>query len=74
MEIVKETYCGSIGIEFMHVQDPAQKGWIQERIESIRNATEFTKRGKKAIYERLVGAETLNNFFIKNMQELKDLD
>ena len=47
MEIVKETYCGSIGIEFMHVQDPAQKAWIQERIESIRNATEFTKRGKK---------------------------
>ena len=28
MEIVKETYCGSIGIEFMHVQDPAQKAWI----------------------------------------------
>ena len=52
MEIVKETYCGSIGIEFMHVQDPAQKAWIQERIESIRNATEFTNRGKKAIYDR----------------------
>ena len=65
MEIVKETYCGSIGIEFMHVQDPAQKGWIQERIESIRNATEFTKRGKKAIYERLVGAETFEQFLHK---------
>ena len=65
MEIVKETYCGSIGIEFMHVQDPAQKAWIQERIESIRNATEFTKRGKKAIYERLVGAETFEQFLHK---------
>jgi len=65
MEIVKETYCGSIGIEFMHVQDPAQKAWIQERIESIRNTTEFTKRGKKAIYERLVGAETFEQFLHK---------
>ena len=65
MEIVKETYCGSIGIEFMHVQDPAQKAWIQERIESIRNTTEFTKRGNKAIYERLVGAETFEQFLHK---------
>ncbi|MDC0548513.1 2-oxoglutarate dehydrogenase E1 component [Alphaproteobacteria bacterium] len=65
MEIVKETYCGSIGIEFMHVQDPAQKAWIQERIESIRNTTQFTKRGKKAIYERLVGAETFEQFLHK---------
>ena len=65
IEIVKETYCSSIGIEFMHVQDPAQKAWIQERIESIRNATEFTKRGKKAIYERLVGAETFEQFLHK---------
>src|SRR5210317_25436 len=65
MEIVKDTYCGSIGIEFMHVQDPAQKAWIQERIESIRNTTQFTKRGKKAIYERLVGAETFEQFLHK---------
>ena len=65
MEIVKETYCGSIGIEFMHVQDPDKKAWIQERIESIRNTTEFTKRGKKAIYERLVGAETFEQFLHK---------
>jgi len=48
MDIVKDTYCGSIGIEFMHVQDPAQKAWIQERIESIRNTTQFTNRGKKS--------------------------
>ena len=65
MEIVKDTYCGSIGIEFMHVQDPAQKAWIQERIESIRNTTQFTNRGKKAIYERLVGAETFEQFLHK---------
>ena len=65
MEILKETYCGSIGVEFMHVQDPAQKAWIQERIESIRNTTQFTEMGKKAIYERLVGAETFEQFLHK---------
>ncbi len=65
MEILKETYCGSIGVEFMHVQDPAQKGWIQERIESIRNTTQFTEMGKKAIYERLVCAETFEQFLHK---------
>ena len=65
MEILKETYCGSIGVEFMHVQDPAQKAWIQERIESIRNTTQFTDMGKKAIYERLVGAETFEQFLHK---------
>ena len=65
MDILKETYCGSIGVEFMHVQDPAQKAWIQERIESIRNTTQFTDMGKKAIYERLVGAETFEQFLHK---------
>ena len=65
MDILKETYCGSIGVEFMHVQDPAQKAWIQERIESIRNTTQFTDNGKKAIFERLVGAETFEHFLHK---------
>ena len=65
MDILKETYCGSIGVEFMHVQDPAQKAWIQERIESIRNTTQFTDNGKKAIFERLVGAETFEQFLHK---------
>src|SRR5262249_45048375 len=33
VEAVRKTYCGNIGLEFMHIQDPAQKAWIQERIE-----------------------------------------
>ena len=62
MQIVKQTYAGKIGVEFMHIGDPAQKAWIQERIEGIRNTTEFTARGKQAIYERLVEAEGLEKF------------
>src|SRR3546814_7237817 len=51
VEVVRATYCGPIGIEFMHIQDPAQKAWIQERIETIRNQPDFTVNGKRAILE-----------------------
>ena len=57
------TYCGTIGIEFMHIQDPEQKTWLQERIEGSENHTNFTDRGKKSIYERLVDAESFERFF-----------
>ena len=62
MELLEATYCGSIGVEFMHIQDPAQKAWIQERIEQIRNQTDFTDRGKKAILDRLTAAECFEKF------------
>jgi 2-oxoglutarate dehydrogenase E1 component len=62
LQILRDTYCGPIAVEFMHIQDPDQKAWIQRRIESIRNHTEFTERGKKAILERLTEAEGLERF------------
>ena len=65
VKVVRETYCGRIGVEFMHIQDPAQKAWIQERIESIRNVTEFTEAGKRSILERLTAAETFEHFLDK---------
>ena len=62
---VRETYCGTIGVEFMHIQEPAQKAWIQERIESIHNQTHFTDEGKRAILERLTAAEVFEQFLNK---------
>jgi len=62
LRILKQTYCGTIGVEFMHIQDPEQKAWIQKRIESVRNHTDFTERGKKAILERLTEAEGFERF------------
>ena len=53
---LKETYCGTIGVEFTHVQDPAQKSWLQKRIESDHLTPRFSKDGKKAILERLNGS------------------
>ena len=62
LHILQETYCGHIGVEFMHIQDPGQKSWIQQRIESIRNQTVFTEKGKRTIHERLVEAESFEQF------------
>ncbi|HYD29616.1 MAG TPA: 2-oxoglutarate dehydrogenase E1 component [Azospirillaceae bacterium] len=65
MDVLRKTYCGCIGVEFMHIQDPEQKAWIQERIEGGRNHTDFTVNGKRAILERLTAAETFERFLDK---------
>jgi len=59
---LQQTYCGTVGVEFMHIQDPDQKAWIQRRIESDRNQAAFTERGKQAIFERLSEAEGFEKF------------
>jgi 2-oxoglutarate dehydrogenase E1 component len=65
MDVLRSTYCASIGVEYMHMSDPEQKQWIQERIESIKNQTEFSPRGKRAILERLTAAEKFEQFLDK---------
>ncbi|BBK34162.1 2-oxoglutarate dehydrogenase E1 component [Stella humosa] len=62
VQILRDTYCQSIGVEFMHIMDPEQRIWIQERIEGERNHTDFTAEGKRAILERLTAAETFERF------------
>ena len=65
IKILKETYSASIGVEFLHIQQADQKQWVQERIEEVRNKTNFTKEGKKAIYKRLVESELFEQFLDK---------
>ena len=59
---LKATYCGTIGVQFMHIQDPEQKAWIQKTLENVLNQPDFTDMGKKAILERLVAAEIFERF------------
>jgi len=64
-EIIKglrETYCGSVGIEYMHISDPAQKRWLQQRFESIRSVPTFSAETKKHVLDRLTAAETLEKY------------
>jgi len=67
----RATYCGKIGVEFMHITDPRQKAWVQERIEGIENKTDFTEMGKRAILERLTHAEGFENFLDKKFPGTK---
>jgi 2-oxoglutarate dehydrogenase E1 component len=62
MDRLRKTYCGKIGVEYMHISDPDQKAWIQERIEHIENRTDFTLEGRRMIMQRVVEAEGLEKY------------
>ena len=59
---LRETYCGTIGAEFMHITDPGEKRWWQERIEAIRGKPTFNAEQKKHILDRLTAAEGLERY------------
>jgi 2-oxoglutarate dehydrogenase E1 component len=56
LAILRRTYSGPIGVEYMHISDPEQRAWIQERIEG--RDVSFTAKGKKAILKKLIEAES----------------
>jgi 2-oxoglutarate dehydrogenase E1 component len=62
VDALHQTYCGTIGVEFMHLTDPEEKAWIQQRIEEPHNKTDFTVNGKRAILQRLIAAEMFEKF------------
>jgi len=62
MDRLRKTYCGKIGVEYMHISDPDQKAWIQERIEHVENRTDFTLEGRRMIMQRVVEAEGLEKY------------
>jgi 2-oxoglutarate dehydrogenase E1 component len=62
LAILRRTYCGTIGFEFMHMSDPAEKSWMQERIEGPDKEITFTPEGKRAILTKLVEAEGFEKF------------
>ena len=62
LQTLRRTYCGPIGVEFMHIQDPDQKSWIQRRVEGAPWATAFDAATKKKILQQLTEAEGLEVF------------
>jgi 2-oxoglutarate dehydrogenase complex dehydrogenase (E1) component-like enzyme len=65
MERLRATYCGPIGVEFMHIQDPEQKSWIQQRIEGAPWTTAFDVAEKRKILGQLTEAEGFESFCAK---------
>ncbi|WEX09898.1 2-oxoglutarate dehydrogenase E1 component [Chelativorans sp. AA-79] len=62
LAILKRTYCSTLGVEFMHISNPEEKAWIQERIEGPDKGVAFTANGKKAILQKLIEAEGFEQF------------
>ncbi|MDI1342572.1 MAG: 2-oxoglutarate dehydrogenase E1 component, partial [Pseudolabrys sp.] len=60
--ILRRTYCQTLGVEFMHISNAAQKAWIQERIEGRDKEITFTREGKRAILNKLVEAEGFEKY------------
>jgi 2-oxoglutarate dehydrogenase E1 component len=65
LAILKRTYCSTFGVEFMHITDPAEKSWIQERIEGPDKEIAFTPEGKRAILKKLIEGEVFERFVHK---------
>ncbi|MET0367744.1 MAG: 2-oxoglutarate dehydrogenase E1 component, partial [Methylobacterium sp.] len=62
VDILERTYCQTLGVEFMHISDPAEKAWIQERIEGKDKEISFTPEGRRAILNKLIEAEGFEKF------------
>ena len=62
VQALRETYCGTIGAEYMHITEPTEKRWWQQRLESIRSKPDFTAEEKIHILERLTAAEGLERY------------
>jgi multifunctional 2-oxoglutarate metabolism enzyme len=62
IEILRETYCSRMGIEFMHIQSPEKKDWIKTKLELNRSTFEFSKEEKIHVFKKLIEAETFENY------------
>lgn len=62
IDIVKRTYCGTFALQYMHISDPEQAGWLKERIEGYGKEIQFTREGRRAILNKLVEAEGFEKF------------
>ena len=61
-DALKETYCSSIGVEYMYMNEIAEKRWLQDRLETIRGKGSYSADEKKRLLERLTAAETLERY------------
>jgi len=62
LDILHQTYCDKIGIEYMHIQSPAEKSWLQHMMEPVRNKPVFSSDIKKRIMQKLIIAEAFEHF------------
>ena len=71
LSILRRTYCGTLGVQYMHISDPQEKAWLQQRIEGKDKEIQFTREGKVAILKKLIEAETFERFLHKRFPGTK---
>ena len=71
LAILRRTYCGDVGVQYMHISSPNEKAWLQERIEGRDKEIVFTPEGKIAILKKLIEAETFERFLAKRFPGTK---
>ncbi len=62
VDALEQTYCGSIGAEYMHIVDTGEQLWVQQRLESARGRPSYSVEQKLSILERLTAAEGLEKY------------
>ena len=62
LEVLRDTYCGTIGVEYMYIADPERKEWLQGRMESARNRLVLDNAQRRRILEKTVEAESFERF------------
>ncbi len=62
LDILQKTYCENIGIEYMHIQHPEEKRWLQRKMEPLKNIPNFSPESKKTILNKLITAESFEHF------------
>jgi len=65
LQVLRETYCRSVGVEYMHLQDPAEKRWLQDRMEPVRNQPAFDRETKIRILHKLCHSALFEQFLHK---------
>jgi 2-oxoglutarate dehydrogenase E1 component len=65
IQALTETYCRSIGVEFMHLQDPSERRWLLDRMEPIRNRPEWEPATRKRLLDILVRTALFEEFLNK---------
>ncbi len=62
LDKLRKTYCGSVGVEFVHIQDQEQADWLKRRIEETENTPKYNKNAKLHILERITAGESFEKF------------
>lgn len=62
LEALHQTYCEMVGAEYMHIQNPEEKAWLQSKMEPVRNIPNYSEDTKKRILEKLIIAEGFEHF------------